>query len=86
MPAPTTESLPIWSSCTRFSNPTSACSAARARRAVAASSFGRVKEMSVRPVEAADTFCTIMSTFAPDLATILKISAALPGTSGTPMT
>ena len=41
--------------------------------------------MSVRPVAAADTFCTIMSTFAPDFATILKISAALPGTSGTPM-
>ena len=42
--------------------------------------------MSVRPVDAADTFCTIMSTFAPDFAMILKISAALPGTSGTPMT
>ncbi len=42
--------------------------------------------MSVRPGAAAETFCTIMSTFAPDFATILKMSAALPGTSGTPMT
>ncbi len=87
MPAPTTASLPIWSSC---------CEALRsrprpARRQSASapsapSAFGRVNEMSVRPVAAAETFCTIMSMFAPVLATILKISAALPGTSGTPTT
>ena len=42
--------------------------------------------MSVRLVAAADTFCTIMSTLALAFATILKICAALPGTSGTPTT
>ena len=38
------------------------------------------------PVAAAETFWTIMSMFAPVLATAVKISAALPGLSGTPTT
>ena len=47
---------------------------------------GSVKEMSVRPVAATETFCTIMSMFTPALATTSKMRAALPGTSGTPTT
>ena len=35
--------------------------------------------MSVRPVAAADTFCTIMSMFAPVRATVVKISRRLAG-------
>jgi hypothetical protein len=42
--------------------------------------------MSVRPEDDVDEFCTIMSMFALVLATIVKICAALPGTSGTPTT
>ncbi len=48
--------------------------------------FGRVKEMSVRPVAAAETFCTIMSMLISASATARKIAAALPGMSGTPTT
>ena len=85
IPAPTTESLPIWSSCERESKPTSSFSALSAVIAVCASDFGSVNEMSVRPL-ADDEFCTIMSMFAPVLATIVKMRAALPGMSGTPIT
>ncbi len=42
--------------------------------------------MSVTPVDAVDTFCTIMSMFALVFDTIVKIWAALPGMSGTPTT
>ena len=52
----------------------------------APSDMGSVNEMSVRPVSTAETFCTIMSIFASVPATIVKICAALPGTSGTPTT
>ena len=41
---------------------------------------------SVRPVEAADTFWTIMSTLMLASASALKIAAASPGLSGTPTT
>ena len=37
-------------------------------------------------MDAVDTFCTIMSMFALVVATMVKICAALPGTSGTPTT
>ena len=40
----------------------------------------------MRPVAASDTFCTIMSMFAPVSATIVKMRAAVPGTSGVPTT
>ena len=52
----------------------------------APSEAGSVNEMSVRPVAATDTFCTIMSMLTPDPATTSKMRAALPGTSGTPTT
>ena len=54
--------------------------------AVGPSVFGSVKEMSVRPVAAADTFCTIMSMLISASATARKIAAASPGLSGTPTT
>lgn len=50
------------------------------------SDLGRVNETSVRPVAAAETFCTIMSRLTSDAATASKIAAALPGLSGTPTT
>ncbi len=50
------------------------------------SALGRVKEMSVRPVEAADTFCTIMSMLISASEIVRKIAAASPGLSGTPTT
>ncbi len=86
IPAPTSASLPIWSSYCSDWKPTSSFSAVSACSTRWPSDFGRVNEMSVRLVAAADTFCTIMSTFALAFATILKICAALPGTSGTPTT
>ena len=42
--------------------------------------------MSVRPVDAADTFCTIMSMLISASAIARKITAASPGLSGTPTT
>ena len=50
------------------------------------SSRGSVKEMSVRPVAAADTFCTIMSMLIEASAIARKIRAASPTLSGTPTT
>ena len=47
---------------------------------------GSVNEMSVRPVAAAETFCTIMSMLIPASAITRKILAASPTTSGTPAT
>ncbi|CAB4845684.1 unannotated protein [freshwater metagenome] len=46
--------------------------------------FGRVKEMSVKPVAAAETFCTIMSILMSASAMDWKIRAATPVRSGTP--
>ena len=42
--------------------------------------------MSVRPVVAAEMFCTIMSMLMPAAATVRKICAATPTLSGTPAT
>ena len=42
--------------------------------------------MSVRPVAAAETFCTIMSMLISASETARKIAAASPGLSGTPTT
>jgi len=56
----------------------------RARRAAVESPSGQVKEMFVRPVPSAETSWTIMSILASVLATIAKMRAAAPGTSGTP--
>ena len=42
--------------------------------------------MSVRPVAAAETFCTTMSMLAPAAARVSKIRAASPTLSGTPTT
>ena len=62
MPAPTSETLPIWSSYSSDSKPTLVLDPASARPSpVGPSVLGSVKEMSVRPVAAAETFCTIMS-------------------------
>jgi len=47
---------------------------------------GRVKEMSVRLVAAAETFCTIMSRLICASASASKIRAASPTLSGTPTT
>ncbi len=54
--------------------------------AVGADPCGQVNVTSVRPVEAADTFWTIMSTLMLACASALKIAAASPGLSGTPTT
>ncbi len=48
--------------------------------------FGSVKEMSVRPVDAAETFCTTMSMLTSASAMARKMRAASPGLSGTPTT
>ncbi len=58
----------------------------RASMALRPSALGSVKEMSVRPVEAADTFCTTMSMLTSASAIVRKIAAASPGLSGTPTT
>ena len=50
------------------------------------SSRGSVNEMSVRPVAAAETFCTIMSMLISAAAMARKIRAASPTLSGTPTT
>ncbi len=50
------------------------------------SALGSVKEMSVRPVDAADTFCTTMSMLTSESAIARKMRAASPGLSGTPTT
>ena len=47
---------------------------------------GSVNEMSVRAVEAAEMFCTIMSMLMPESASDSKIRAASPTLSGTPTT
>jgi hypothetical protein len=86
IPAPTRASLPIWSSYCSAWKPTSPLWSSSALSTFAPSDLGRVNEMSVRPVAAVDEFCTIMSMFASVEATIVKIWAALPGTSGTPTT
>ena len=54
--------------------------------AASPSARGRVNEMSVRPVLAAEMFCTIMSMLIPAVAITRKILAASPTTSGTPTT
>ena len=86
MPAPITETLPILSSYSRESKPTSACSWPRRVMAAWPSSRGSVNEMSVRPVAAAEMFCTIMSMLMPASAMARKIRAASPTLSGTPTT
>ena len=50
------------------------------------SARGSVKEISVRPVATAETFCTIMSMLMPAPAMTRKIPAASPIRSGTPTT
>jgi hypothetical protein len=50
------------------------------------SSRGRVKEMSVRAVAAAETFCTTMSMLTSEPASTSKMRAASPTLSGTPTT
>ncbi|CAM5230643.1 hypothetical protein SANTM175S_10925 [Streptomyces antimycoticus] len=48
--------------------------------------FGSVKEMSVSPVDAAETFCTTMSMLISASEMVRKMAAASPGLSGTPTT
>jgi hypothetical protein len=78
--------LPMCSSNSSRSKPTRALIFSSAASAAGPSERGTVKEMSVRFVEAADTFWTIMSmlTSAPAIAS--KMLAASPGLSGTPTT
>ncbi len=85
MPAPTSETLPMCSSDSSASKPTTACVLDNADMAVTRSLLGSVKEMSVRSV-APETFCTIMSMLTSASATARKIMAASPGLSGTPTT
>src|SRR5699024_8725346 len=47
------------------------------------SAIGSVKEMSVRALSDSETFCTIMSMLTCASATVWKICAARPGSSGT---
>ena len=82
MPAPISESLPMVSSYCSDAKPMSGWCSVRADMPAAPSVAGSVKEMSVRPVAATDTFCTIMSMLTPAAATTSKMRAALPGTSG----
>lgn len=86
MPAPTRETLPIWSSYSSDSKATWFWIFFSAVRAVWLSLAGSVKEMSVRPVAAADTFCTIMSMLISASASVRKMAAASPTLSGTPTT
>ena len=84
IPAPTRESLPMSGLKWRLLKPSSSLAASRAARAPAESPSGQVKEMFVEPVPSAETSWTIMSILASVLATIAKMRAAAPGTSGTP--
>ncbi len=86
MPAPTSDTLPIWSSYCSRAKPMVDWAALRVFMAIEPSVLGRVNDTSVRPVCAADTFWTIMSMLTPARATSWKMAAALPGTSGTPTT
>ena len=78
MPAPIRETLPIWSSYCSDSKPTASLSLLeRGHRGLAPSVLGSVKEMSVRPVAAAETFCTIMSMLISASASARKIGSGL---------
>ncbi len=85
IPAPISEILPILSSKTSESKPTSSCTPRSAVIAVWPSCLGSVNEMSAWPVDR-DVLCTIMSMLMPDRATTLKIFAATPTLSGMPDT
>ena len=84
MPAPTRDRMPMSGLKCRLRKPSSSRAASRASRAAAESPSGQVKEMLVRPVPSAETSWTIMSMLASVPATIAKMRAAAPGTSGTP--
>ena len=71
MPAPMTETLPTLSSYWRRSKPIASLALVSASTALAPSERGRVNEMSVRPVAAAEMFCTIMSM-------LIEASASVP--------
>ncbi len=86
IPAPTSESLPISSSKRSSSKPICPRKDCSRWTAFGPSEEGNVNEMSVSPVAAAETFCTIMSMLMPASATAVKMSAALPASSGTPTT
>ena len=72
MPAPTSDTLPMWSSYSSCSKPTLALTRSSAAIAVGPSVLGRVKEMSVRPV-APETFCTTMSMLSSASAIVRKM-------------
>ena len=74
----------MWSSNSRARKPTLSFTLFSAAIAVGPSVLGSVNEMSVRPVPSVDTFCTIMSILLSAPATVSKILAATPGSSGTP--
>src|SRR5215204_1724673 len=84
MPTPTTETLPIRSSYSTSLKPISSLRPSSVAMAARPSVLGKVKEMSVREVADADTFCTIMSMLISVAATASKIRAAWPTRSGTP--
>ena len=86
MPAPISDTFPIWSSKSSDSNPMRDWIFVSALSAVWASAVGSVNEMSVRPVAAAETFWTIMSMLISASASVLKMKAASPTLSGTPTT
>src|SRR3954447_5968399 len=86
MPAPISETLPIWSSYSSESYPTSSLIRDSAVIALCPSSRGSVNEISVRFVEAAETFCTTMSRLTCASASASKMRAASPTLSGTPTT
>ncbi len=85
IPAPISEILPILSSNTSESKPTSSCTPCSAASATWPSCLGSVNEMSACPVDL-EVLCTIMSMLMPDRATTRKILAATPTLSGMPDT
>ena len=82
MPAPTRESLTMFSSLLMPVAPTSSPTFFKIGSAVVMSPIGNVNEMSVVP--SIDVFCTIMSTFTFAAASDSNKSADTPGRSGTP--
>ena len=76
MPAPTSETLPMWSSYSTLVNPISSCSEASFCTAVDPASREQVKVMSVLPSSTLEMFCSTMSMLTSASATARKTLAA----------
>jgi hypothetical protein len=84
IPAPTSDTLPMFWSKSTLAKPTVCFTRSSAASAVGPSLLGSVNEMSASLLAVVETFCTIMSMLISASASTRKICAASPGRSGTP--